>query len=276
MYGYIYKTTNLINGKIYISQKKSKKFVKTYFGSGTLIKQAVKKYGKENFTVELIDFGISREELDIKEKEWIDKSNANWRYGNYNIADGGFTSGYDINTLPIERQKEIKEKISKAGKRRKHTEETRRKMSKTRTGKTTSLKGKPSPKRGIKLTESHKKKLSESHRGKTIPEEQRLKMSETHKKNAKGNEKLLSDRFDGYRDNRKRKVIVYSDGLVVMEFQSCKECIKYFSQNGLGRRVVMDNLNHKTAICPKDKPKFMSRELWESRKKYRNHMFLYE
>lgn len=35
MYGYIYKTTNLINGKIYIGQKKSEKFLGiNYLGSG--------------------------------------------------------------------------------------------------------------------------------------------------------------------------------------------------------------------------------------------------
>ena len=35
MYGYIYKTTNLVNGKIYIGQKKSDVFLgDKYLGSG--------------------------------------------------------------------------------------------------------------------------------------------------------------------------------------------------------------------------------------------------
>lgn len=51
MYGYIYKTTNLINNKIYIGQHKVKeeKIDNSYYGSGKLIIQAIKKYGKENF-----------------------------------------------------------------------------------------------------------------------------------------------------------------------------------------------------------------------------------
>lgn len=44
MIGYIYKTTNLINGKIYIGQKRSKKFLKErYLGSGKILKKAIKK-----------------------------------------------------------------------------------------------------------------------------------------------------------------------------------------------------------------------------------------
>ena len=34
MYGYIYETTNLINGKKYIGKKASTKFLEDYYGSG--------------------------------------------------------------------------------------------------------------------------------------------------------------------------------------------------------------------------------------------------
>ena len=71
MYGYIYKTTNLLNEKIYVGQRKSKEFIKSYYGSGTLIKNAISKYGKENFSVELIDFAMSADELDEKEIWYI-------------------------------------------------------------------------------------------------------------------------------------------------------------------------------------------------------------
>ena len=43
----IYKTTNLVNKKIYIGQ--DSKNNPEYLGSGAIVKKAIKKYGKENF-----------------------------------------------------------------------------------------------------------------------------------------------------------------------------------------------------------------------------------
>lgn len=54
MYGYIYRTTNKINGKIYIGQHKGD-FDPKYLGSGTILLRSVKKYGKDNFLVEIIE-----------------------------------------------------------------------------------------------------------------------------------------------------------------------------------------------------------------------------
>ena len=47
---YIYKTVNLLNNKIYVG--KSEKEVaetKSYYGSGKILKNAIRKHGKENF-----------------------------------------------------------------------------------------------------------------------------------------------------------------------------------------------------------------------------------
>ena len=51
MYGYIYETTNLINGKKYIGQHVSETFDKDYYGSGKAFLNALRKNGKENFKV---------------------------------------------------------------------------------------------------------------------------------------------------------------------------------------------------------------------------------
>jgi hypothetical protein len=67
----IYKTTNLINGKIYIGQ--DSKNNPDYFGSGKYFKRALKKYGKENFIKEIIDTAETLDELSEKEIYWIDK-----------------------------------------------------------------------------------------------------------------------------------------------------------------------------------------------------------
>ena len=67
MIGYIYKTTNLINGKIYVGKRMLSKFSHYYKGSGILLKQAFKKYGRENFSCEMIDTAETVEELNEKE-----------------------------------------------------------------------------------------------------------------------------------------------------------------------------------------------------------------
>ena len=72
---YIYLTTNTINGKQYIGQHKGRPD-DNYFGSGTTILKAIKKYGKENFTKEILCFCETREEADKKEREYIQLYNA--------------------------------------------------------------------------------------------------------------------------------------------------------------------------------------------------------
>ena len=46
MFGYIYETTNLINGKKYIGKHKSRCFDVKYYGSGKLFRKELEKYRK--------------------------------------------------------------------------------------------------------------------------------------------------------------------------------------------------------------------------------------
>ena len=54
-YGFVYITTNHVNGKRYIGQKKYDKRGdwKNYLGSGTSIKRAIETYGKSKFSKEI-------------------------------------------------------------------------------------------------------------------------------------------------------------------------------------------------------------------------------
>lgn len=95
-YGYVYLTTNLINGMLYIGQHSSKEFDKYYYGSGKLIKQALSEYGTENFKCEIIEWCYSYEELNRREIYWIDFYNADSSDAFYNIAYGGSNSKYAL------------------------------------------------------------------------------------------------------------------------------------------------------------------------------------
>lgn len=89
MYGYVYETTNLINGKKYIGQHKSKFFDTKYVGSGIILLEAIKKYGKENFKVKIIKECVDADELNQAEIFFINKYNAVDSENYYNIARGG-------------------------------------------------------------------------------------------------------------------------------------------------------------------------------------------
>lgn len=94
MYGYIYKTTNLINNKIYIGQKKSKVFLnEKYLGSGKYLWHAINKYGKDNFIVEMLDTAETRDELSELEIFYISTYNSTDPKIGYNIARGGIGGG---------------------------------------------------------------------------------------------------------------------------------------------------------------------------------------
>lgn len=89
MNGYIYITTNLINNKKYIGKRVDTKFREWYLGSGNYLRNAINKYGKENFVVELIEEVDNLEELDKLEIEYIKKYNAVEDKNFYNIHPGG-------------------------------------------------------------------------------------------------------------------------------------------------------------------------------------------
>ena len=87
--GFIYKTTNLVNGKFYVGKCMNDPREK-YLGSGKLLKQAIEKYGEENFKREILQY-CAQEDLDDMERIWIEKLDAR-RLG-YNIQEGG-TGGW--------------------------------------------------------------------------------------------------------------------------------------------------------------------------------------
>ncbi len=96
MYGIIYKATNTLNNKVYIGQttqdlnsriSSHKHRAKYELDIHTHFINALRKYGFENFIWEIIDQAENQNELDDKEKYWIqyyDSINTG-----YNIQEGG-------------------------------------------------------------------------------------------------------------------------------------------------------------------------------------------
>lgn len=72
MIGYIYITTNKKNGMRYVGKKTSDKFLgNKYLGSGSAIKNAIDTWGKESFTVKLLEECRTQTELDILEVYYL-------------------------------------------------------------------------------------------------------------------------------------------------------------------------------------------------------------
>lgn len=89
MYGIIYTTTCLVDGRKYIGQHKCKNVNDRYLGSGTILKMAIKEYGAENFIRQTLCVCESEEELNQKEIEYIAKYNATESLEFYNVCEGG-------------------------------------------------------------------------------------------------------------------------------------------------------------------------------------------
>lgn len=91
-FGYVYVTINTISNKRYIGiSYKNGKSTRSYLGSGTYLKSALKKYGRENFKKYIIDIADSKYYLVHLEALYIKyyfgencAVSSNW----YNITDG--------------------------------------------------------------------------------------------------------------------------------------------------------------------------------------------
>jgi hypothetical protein len=106
----IYKTTNLINGKIYIGKHKTNNPNDDYPGSGTDIRKAIIEYGRENFKKEILFIFETSDEMDEKEAEIV-TSEFVLREDNYNICPGG-KGGW---ALDAKTRSEISSKGGKVG-----------------------------------------------------------------------------------------------------------------------------------------------------------------
>lgn len=177
-YGYIYKITNSINGKVYIGQT-TIGFDKRYKGSiknthNEHLKRAIEKYGEENFIIEKeYDFANSQEELNELEIKYIYEFNSTDSNYGYNKTTGGESYSFT---------QEIKDKISESKKGSSFSEETRAKLSEMRKGEGNGMYGKhhtEETKNKIKVARANQE--NPMH-GKHHTEETKNKIAEKHSK----------------------------------------------------------------------------------------------
>jgi dissimilatory sulfite reductase (desulfoviridin) alpha/beta subunit len=71
MFYIIYKITNLINNRYYIGMHGTQDLNDNYMGSGLAIKNAIKKYGLENFKKEVLSVHETKEQMIFEEKNLL-------------------------------------------------------------------------------------------------------------------------------------------------------------------------------------------------------------
>jgi hypothetical protein len=133
--------------------KCDEKSVKNYFGSGSVIKEAIKKYGKENFNKEILKKFNS--ELDAREyeKQIINELNAIDDPNYYNLVSGGYGGAVKGRIVSDETKKKISNSL-KGHEGYKHNKDHCDKLSKM-------FKGRKSPMKGKSQSDDTKLKISE-------------------------------------------------------------------------------------------------------------------
>jgi Putative endonuclease segE, GIY-YIG domain len=86
-FGFIYITTNLLNGIKYVG--KHSRNDDNYLGSGVQLRAAIEEFGEENFEREIIAYAYTSEQLNSLEKMYIDTFNAVTDPLFYNMCPGG-------------------------------------------------------------------------------------------------------------------------------------------------------------------------------------------
>lgn len=175
---YIYKITCILNNKCYIGRSNNpqqrwwghKNYAKTKQRLNYHLYNAMIKYGTENFIFEVL-FCCSKNDICKIEEEFIIKYDSlNNGYNMTKGGDGGSVKG---------RRAWNKGITMNTSKRNPHTEETKIKISKAKIGK--------------KLSEEHKRKLSESLKGRCSGMKGKKHSEKTKQKMSKIHQKRVSD-----------------------------------------------------------------------------------
>lgn len=161
MMHYLYLSTNKVNGKAYVGvTKNATQRIKQHKGNSSVIGHAIRKYGADAFAWEILHYTPNKMEAYKDEGWWI--AHYDTFNNGYNMTEGGEGGNGTAN---------------KGKKYKALSEETRRKMSESR-------KGTPSGMKGKKLSDERKQQISEFWTGRKrgpTSEEHKRKQSEAMK-----------------------------------------------------------------------------------------------
>jgi group I intron endonuclease len=182
----VYLITNTVNNKHYVGATitplddrwSRHKCDATHNRGNMAIHAAIRKYGPDAFTVQLLEEHQDENHVfEVLEPKYIDQYQSMTHQHGYNQTRGG--DGW----LGMKHTPETIEKMRKAKLGKKASEETKRKMSLANKGRKAWNKGKKCPElgsawRGKCLSDEHKKNVSESRRGTKHSAETRKKTSD--------------------------------------------------------------------------------------------------
>lgn len=212
MYGCIYKITCEVDGKIYIGkttksiEDRFKEHIdnsrKNSYRHKSYLYNAIRKYGPEKFSVDLIEECCDESSLNDRERFWIIELNSRDRDVGYNIHEGGKGGKTQTEYICTEEQRrclsigwyapmseENKKLVSRIHKGKVVSEETRDKLRKDQTGK--------------KASDETRRKMSESRKGKKLPK----RSIETREKDREASLNRVHIHKDNVNKNIKRDLL---------------------------------------------------------------------
>lgn len=245
---YFYKTTNTVNGKYYYGVHSSEcPEQDPYYGSGTVLKKAVRKYGRDKFVVEILkEFDSVEEAFDYERahvtvEQVLDENCYNVQPGGLggfagavyvhrdhemtrihpdllnNYLRDGWELGFDSDYLQRKYRKHL-------------SEEHRRKISEAH-------RGRPSPLKGRHISEEHREKISRARKGrsnswalgKPRSEETKRKISEANrgKPHPEWRRRQNSESHKGLPGSVRGKITVWKEGC--KKYVSREECESFLA-----------------------------------------------
>jgi hypothetical protein len=206
---YFYKTTNLINGKYYYGS--GQKMI--YFGSGRDLKNAIKKYGEENFKFEILKYFETRQEAYDFEERFLHLYNIKDDKNSYNLTNFG-CGGNRINYQGSESSKY--REISKTNMTKWNKSEMSRESNRIRLLENNPMDNLEYRDKAVKALNKWKCENEHPMKGKNHSDESRKKMSETRKE---------------------RGIIPYNKGKKSERESICDSCKDKFTKQGLKRHI---------------------------------------